>query len=129
VFLGNWQVVGLKGFHVSVDGFPDIRERGFLRFPLAYATGQAGALGHPEPVFPTIDQHLAHVHIVHDFAEEGAAPRVLRPGPGRPESLSVAVPNFLDCNAGCCGWVLGNENCLWAGAFNERAVPSSVLWL
>jgi hypothetical protein len=71
VLFGDGQVVGLKGPHVSVDGFPDIRERGFLRLTLAYATGQAGAFGHPEPVFPTIDQDLAHVLIVHDFRGSG----------------------------------------------------------
>lgn len=69
MLFGNWEVIGIECFDVSLDGFFDIREGGLWRFALTYAAGQAGAFSDPESVFSTSDQYLAHVLIVPDFAE------------------------------------------------------------
>ena len=68
------KIVGFEGSHVSSDAFLNIRERGFLRFPLAQATGQAGAFGDPEAVFASIDQHLSHTFILSDFLDACCGP-------------------------------------------------------
>ena len=70
MLLWDRQVVGLQSFHVGLNGFLNIRQGGFLGLSLAHAAGQSGALGHPEAVFSPIDQHLTHIFIVRDFAEE-----------------------------------------------------------
>lgn len=74
---GNWEVIGFERSDVRLDGFFDIRERGLLRFALAYAAGQAGAFSNPEPVFSTTNQYLAHVLIVPDFAKGAVLARAV----------------------------------------------------
>ena len=56
MFFRDRQVVDFQGAHVHLDGFLDVGQRGILRFALGDATGQAGALGDPEAIFPAIDR-------------------------------------------------------------------------
>jgi len=70
VLFRNWQVVGLQGPDVSLDGFLNVGKRGILRFALGDTARQAGALGDPKTIFPAIDQHLSHTFIVSDCGEE-----------------------------------------------------------
>ena len=71
MFFRDRQVVDLQGAHVCLDGFLDVGQRGILRFALGDAAGQAGALGDPEAIFPSIDENLSHTFIMPDSEGHG----------------------------------------------------------
>ena len=71
MLFGDRQVVDFQGAHVGLDGFLDVGQRGILRFALADAAGQAGALGDPETIFPAIDENLPHTFIMSDSEGDG----------------------------------------------------------
>lgn len=70
MFFGDRQVVGFQGANVRLNSFLDVGQRGILRFALGDAAGQAGALGDPEAILPTIDEDLSHTFIMSDSEGE-----------------------------------------------------------
>ncbi len=55
LILGYRQSAIFKGRNVEFDSFSDIGDSGLFRFPLAYATREAGTFNNPDAVFPWID--------------------------------------------------------------------------
>ncbi len=55
------KMILLKGYHISIDGFPNVRDSVFLRSPLTNASRQAGAFRNPISILARINYDLSHL--------------------------------------------------------------------